>query len=219
MDELIYQFLLQAGYPRASIVADATLLTPGGRGAIPDDAATFVIVDPDSAERLAVIEVVDAVDAGTLQAVSSSTAHYARRVGGHDVQGFVIRVDPRGNKEAEQVQFYRVWPNSTMQRLSAKTFPDLDALRVARKLVMAATSPVGSAIVDVVDEVDFDAIEPTGRGGFALVMPAILLILLAIADWYLAQFRGMPLLSMTQAVLAVGAATLFTLSALVRANL
>ena len=214
MDELIYQFLLQAGFPRASIVEDATLLAPR-RGAVPEEASTFVVVDPEDAGILAAIDVVDAVDADTLQVVASRVGHYARGLGGRFVQGFVIRVDPQGRSDAEKVQFYRVWPNPTLQQLSAKTFPDLDGLRVARRLALAdAAAPNGPEIVDTVDDDGASEASSGGGGGAGRWVPGILLIVLAVADWYLLQTRGTPLLSVAEALLAIGAAALLTLSSL-----
>ena len=216
MDELIFQFLLQAGFPRAAIVADAALLTPGGTGAIPDEATTYVVVDPDTAERLAAIEVVEAIDGDALQSVATDVGRYARRLGGREMQGFVIRVDPRGRNDAEQVQFFRVWPNPMPQQLSAKTFPDLDGLRVALRLTRSSAAGAESEIIDVVDEEEpaasADVAAATGAGPVRRYVPPILLALLAIADWYLVQTRGVALLSATQGLLAVGAAALLSLS-------
>lgn len=215
MDELIYQFLLRAGYPRASIIADPMLLAPGQDGTPPKDATTFVIVDPESADRLAVIEVVDALDADALQRVSAQVARYARRLGGRDLQGFIVRVDPAGRSDTEQVRFYRVWPNPRIQQLSAKTFPDLEALRVTRRLALRAVPSVPeSAAADGKDE---GAI-PRRRGpGVGAYLPALALLALALLDWLLLRARGTALLTSTQSLLAIGAAALLTLPAIVRA--
>ena len=226
MDELIFQFLLQAGYPRASIIVEATLLTPGGTGVAPEEATTYAIVDPDTAEPLAAIDVVEAIDEETLERVAAGVGRYALRIGGSDVQGFVIRVDPRGRNDAEQVQFFRVWPNERIQPLSAKTFPDLDTLRVARRLSLSSTSSAKPGIIDFAQGEDgaenrtFDADNGTFDAGISTLdvergpparrarryLPATLLISLALADGYLVQTRGAGFLSLTQALLAVGAA-------------
>lgn len=213
MDELIYRFLLQAGYPRASIVVDATLLTSGAIGDSAEGASTFVIVDPETTDRLAAIDVVEAVDNDTLQVLGGEVAHYARRLGGRDVQGFLIRIDATEPERDEQVRFYRVWPDASLQRLSPKSFPDLDSLKVARKLLLGSPTVDSSDRADVVDVVD--VVENRGgRPGSGRYVPALLLILLAVGDWYLERSHGMPLLTLAQALLAIGAATLLTVSAL-----
>mgnify|MGYP000126318414 CR=1 FL=1 len=215
MDELIYQFLLQAGFPRAAIVSDSTLLE-SGTGAPPDDASTYVIVDPETADRLAVVDVVGAIDGDALEAAAGRAGRYARRIGGREIQGFVIRVDTRGRTEAEQVQFYRVWPNPDVQQLTAKTFPDLDALRVTGLLALERATPSAPEIVDFGDETDAAEESPAGRGAAGRYVPAIVLILLATVDWFVGQTRGTGLLTIVQALLAVGAASLLTLVAVHR---
>ena len=218
MDELIFQFLLQAGYPRASVIAEATLLTPDGSGPVPEDATTYAIVDPDTAERLAVIDVVEAIDGDTLEQVATEVGRYASRVGGKEMQGFVIRVDPRGRNDAEQVQFFRVWPNHPIQQLSAKTFPDLDTLRVVRRLALSSTRRAEPGIIDLAEsddagdrafEADRETVDAERRPSASPARryaPAVLLISLALADGYLVQTRGAGFLTLTQALLAVGAA-------------
>ena len=87
---------------------------------------SFVIVDPDTVEPLGVIQVVGPINDTSLRDSAISTRRYAAALGGKSIQGFVIRVNIRAATQAEQVQFYRVWPNQSMQTLSSKTFPDLD---------------------------------------------------------------------------------------------
>ena len=190
MDELIYQFLLQAGYPRAAIVADASLIESARDGAPPEDATTYVVVDPETAARLAVIDVVEAIGGDALREAAAKAARYARRIGGREVQGFVIRVDTEGRCEAEQVQFYRVWPNPSIQQLTAKTFPDLDGLRVTNLLALERAVPSAPEIVDFGEDENEDASAgPDRRGTAGRYVPAIVLILLALADWYVGQTR------------------------------
>ena len=218
MDELIFQFLLQAGYPRASIVADATLLTPGGAGEVPEEASTYVVVDPESAERLAAIEVVEAIDGPALRRLAADVGRYAERIGGREMQGFVIRVDPRAPSDAEQVQFFRVWPNPQVQQLSAKTFPDLDALKVAHRLSSSQARRDESEIVDILGEPADESARSTGvpqptRVPARHYVLAATLVLLAVIDGYLQETRGAGFLNLTQAVLAVGAAGVIALAA------
>jgi len=219
MDELIFQFLLQAGYPRASIISDPTLLTAGAEGDDPAETATFAIVDPETAERLAVVDVVEAIDSAELEIVADQVGHYAELLGGRTIQGFLIRVDPHGMTEAEQVQFYRVWPNSRTQQLTAKTFPDLDALKVASLLARGNVATRSRGIVDFGGR----GARPSQAGGTAAggtagrYVPAIVLALLAVTDVYVEQTRGTGLLNLAQALLAIGAAALLTLAAAYRA--
>lgn len=216
MDDLIYSFLLQSDYPRASIVLDLDLL--GSAGQINDRmrAPSFVIVDPDTAELLAVIDVVDAIDGEALREVAIETGAYASRLAGRSIQGFVIRVDVRGHTEEEQVQFYRIWPNSTLQQLSSKSFPDLETLRVARKLVINSTAPTvtqSTTTMDV-DNEESEVVEP--RPGPGIYFPALVLLLLVLVDSYMNANRGSSLLSLSQSVMAFGAALLFTVPSAIR---
>ena len=224
MDELIYQFLLQAGYPRASIVADPALLEPTTSDREPEDATTFVIVDPASAARLAVIDVVDALDDQALEERTARVGQYARRIGGREIQGFVVRVDPRGRTEADQVRFFRVWPGPATQRLTAKTFPDLDALRVSHLLAHEQRRSPASSTGDATDATARRAERRGGadrddRGvGAWRYLPAVVLLLLLGADWSLLLTRGVGLLNVGQVLLAVGAASLLTLVAVHRST-
>lgn len=177
---------------------------------------SFVIVDPETAALLAVIDVVDDVDGDTLREVAIETGAYASRLAGRTIQGFVIRVDVRGRTEEEQVQFYRIWPNSTLQQLSSKSFPDLETLRVARKLAVSGDTsppPEEPAVVGS-DEEEKQASE--SRLGLGIYVPALVLLVLVVIDSFLHASRGTSLLSLTQSVLAFGAALLFTLPAAIR---
>jgi len=214
LDELIYSFLLQSDYPRASVVLDSDLLGPAAQVGSGMKVPSFIIVDPESAQSLAVIEVVDAIDGDALRQVAIETGAYAAKIGNKAIQGFVIRVDIRGRTEEEQVQFYRVWPNSTLQQLSSKTFPDLASLRVARKLIDTRMAAAAQA-PQIIEPIDIDDdIEPSPGAG--MYFPAVFLLLLIVADSYFNALKGVPLLSLSQSVLAFGAALLFTLPSAIR---
>jgi hypothetical protein len=216
LDDLIYSFLLQSDFPRASVIFDIDLLGPAAQVGSGMKVPSFVIVDPVTADMLAVIEVVDAIDGDTLRQVAIETGAYASRLAGKTIQGFVIRVDVRGRTETEQVQFYRIWPNSTLQQLSSKTFPDLETLRVARKLVEAsAVAPVG-AVPEIIGPDEDEDDHEQRRPGAGMYFPAFVLLLLVVADSFFNATRGGPLLSVSQSVLAFGAALLFTLPAAIR---
>ncbi len=225
MDDLIYSFLLQYGFPRASIVVDVDLLGPTAQVGSGMNIPTFVLVDPDNADPLAVIEVVDAVNPERLKQAAIETGAYASRLAGKFVQGFVIRVDPHGRSEAEQVQFYRIWPNSTLQSLAAKNFPDLESLRVSRKLVVNTTArevSSASSIIKPSSDDDFkdrddeseDASSQIPAAG--LYVPALVLLLLILLDGLFSAFKGQALLTISQSILALGAAALFTVPAAIR---
>ena len=188
---------------------------------------TFIIVDPDSAEPLAVMEVVDSVDLDALKDAAVETGAYASRLAGDFIQGFVIRVDVAGKTDAEQVQFFRIWPNSTLQQLSSKNFPDLDSLRVSRKIVIntkartvenTMMSVNGSqAVIDdeAFDELNDDA-NDSARFNAGLYLPAIVLVILVLADLVFSLLVGESFLSVSRSILATGAAALLTLPAAIR---
>lgn len=216
MDDLIYSFLLQSDFPRASIVFDLDLLGSAAQVGDRMRAPSFVIVDPENAELLAVIDVVDAIDGDALREVAIETGAYASRLAGRSIQGFVIRVDVRGRTEEEQVQFYRIWPNSTLQQLSSKSFPDLETLRVARKLAngSAAVAPVATPVEMEMGDEEPDTVEH--RPGPGMYFPPFVLLVVVLVDSFLHASRGTSLLSVSQSVLAFGAALLFTLPSAIR---
>lgn len=172
---------------------------------------SFVIVDPQTADRLAVISVVGPVDGQALSEHAVTTGNAASKLGGHSVQGYVIRVDTDGASEAEQVQFYRVWPNTALQQLSARTFPDLDSLRVSQKIALQSMA-VTTEIIDTEEEAPY-VLPSLGMGAY---LPGILLLLIACADWLFSYFRGEPLLGTAQSILLVVSAILLSLPAIVR---
>lgn len=220
LDDLIYSFLLQSDFPRSSIVFDVDLLNPLTSGIGGLKVPSFIIVDPDTAEPLAVIEVVDAIEGEALKQAAIETGAYASKLAEKKIQGFLIRVDVRGRTEAEQVQFYRIWPNSTLLRLSSKNFPDLDTLRVARKLVDAsrervvAEIPLLSTSSTTIENPSAESLCP--RPGAGMYLPALALLLLIFADSIVASLQGQHLLSTSQSLLAFGSAFLFTLPAAIR---
>ena len=230
MDDVIYSFLLQSGYPRASVVFNIDLLASNTQVSSGIKVPTFIIVDPDSADPLAVMEVVDSVDLDSLKHVAVETGAYASRLAGNFIQGFVIRVDAAGKTDAEQVQFFRIWPNSTLQQLSSRNFPDLDSLRVSRKIainttaMMVENTPSVSGSQAVIDDEAFNGfnngfneeVETSTRSNAGLYLPAILLVILVLADFILTTFMGQSFLSVSRSILTIGAAALLTLPAAIR---
>ena len=212
MDEFVYRFLLQSGYPRASIVADLSLLPlagPPGTGDADGDAASapaYAIVDPGTGDRLALVDVVGAVDGDALRAAATRLGAYARRFGGRVVQAFLVRVDPAADPPEARVQFYRAWPDETLRRTSAKAFPDLDSLRtwqlLAERRERSTPGPGRAGPGDA-----------TGPGALAW-LPGVALALLAAADRVAAALTGIGLVDLPGAVLIVGAAALLTAPAL-----
>lgn len=216
LDDLIYSFLLQSDFPRASIILDLDLLGPAAQVGTDMHRPSFVIADPLTAEVLAVINVVEAIDDDTLRQEAIETGAFASRLGGRTIQGFVIRVDVRGRTEEEQIQFYRIWPNSTLQQMSSKSFPDLDTLRVARKLAVANTADSARPESGSLNAMKppFVAVEPSPSAG--LYVPAIMLLVLVFADSVFTANQGTPLLTVSHSILASCAAFLFTLPAAIR---
>lgn len=217
LDDLIYSFLLQSDFPRASIVFDVDLLNPVSQRNGGIKVPSFIIVDPDTAQPLAVIEVVDAIDGEELKEVAIESGAYAARLGNQSIQGFLIRVDVRGRTEAEQVQFYRIWPNSTLQRLSSKNFPDLASLKVFRKLVENNAARIVAEMPQLLTKPTSDK-DDSGKvaAGAGLYLPAFFLLLLILADSLFFAIQGINLLTVPQSLLAFGAAVLFTLPAAIR---
>lgn len=222
MDDLIYSFLLQLDYPRASIVFDNDLLGSSPQIGSGMKVPTFVIVDPESADPLAVIEVVDADSTESLKEIATETGAYASRLAGSLIQGFVIRVDARSTHEAEKVQFYRIWPNSTLKQLSARNFPDFGVLRVSRKLAINANDKaLDAARRDSENASDESAVQraessKTKTAGAGLYLPALTLVLMILADAAFTRLEGQSLLTLPYSVMAIGAAALLTLPAAIR---
>lgn len=205
MEDLIYKFLIQSGYSRASIVTDVKSVD----SSISNLDASLIVVDPENADRLACICVIGRVDADELHDQAVVAASTARRLGGKQVQGFVIRVDAQAKSEAEQVQFYRCYPNTDLQRLSARTFPDLDSLKVHHKLTAVKPAPTPEIVDTVEHENGFDS--RVSRGAY---VPAALLVFLGVLDWAIGQLYGFELFNTAQVLLFIAAATLFTIPSL-----
>ncbi len=205
MEELIHQFLLQSGYPRASIVTDVISLFGSLNGIQPN----FIIVDPNTAEPLAVILVVDAVVPEDLRKFASLTGNAARHLRGRAVQGFLIRVDVDGSSEIDQVQFFKVWPGSMLQQLSARTFPDVDSLRVSQKIELLANP-------ESANDRALQAASETNLPEIGAYVPGILLIMIAVVDWGIGMYSGHTFLGTAQSLLLVGAAALLSLPAMLR---
>ncbi len=222
LDDLIYNFLLQSEFPRASILLNAEQLAVHYKDAGDSlEAPSFVIVDPDTAKPLAVIDVVDAVDQELLAEKAKKTRRFAQRVATGGIPSFIIRVDMRGSTQAEQVQFYKIISNTELQSLSSKTFPDLDTLRVARMLA-DANQPTDDFVESDFENISSRRSQTTistktrPASSWRIYIPALLLLLLVLVDSYFTASRGVALLSLTQSVLVIGAALLFTLPALLR---
>jgi len=221
VEELIYQFLLHAGYPKASLISDLSTLpqvgSTQGNGTIP----TFAVQDPDTAECLAVIKVIAADDEIGFDKQVLTTGKFANQIGGDAVQGFVIRVDVDAI-EGSQVQFFRVWPTDQQSELTAKTFPDIDTLKVARQMISteprrAAAEPVTSRRQTLSQGRSSRAKRRSGvfpRIGFYL--PAAALTALLVIDWVFELATGSNLVNGAQRSLAVGIALLMTIPSAIR---
>jgi len=207
MEDLIYKFLIQAGFPRASIVMDITTVD---RSSAPSD-ASFVIIDPETIERLGVIKVVGPVGADELMDQSALLSVVAERIGGKQLQGFVIRVDAQAQRDDEQVQFYRCFPNIDLHQLNARTFPDFDSMKVNVKLMKPKPSYAPEAVVLPDEELVELPKMPIGA-----VLPGVIILLLALVDWGMRTYLGTALFDVTHAILLAGGALLLSMPALVK---
>ncbi len=208
MYELIFRFLLDSGYPRGAIVTDHA-----GSDAGQNYHPTFLIADPDSAEILAVI---DLVESGTREDLSSHALHagrYAARLGAGKakeagaelVQAFVIQVDQANPVEEDQVGFYKLLPGKKMQKVSSYAFPDLDALRVDRRLksMNGQTTPAALA-----QEQSASTERIAARDKKILYAFALVLLIVGLADWGMTQTRGSGLFTLQQILLLLCAVAL-----------
>lgn len=222
MEDLIYSFLLQSGYPRSSIVYDFDLVGVATEEVTNVGTPAFAIVDPDTAAPLAIVQVVAALDIDGLKQAAIDTAIYASNVADKVIQAFVIRVDTNGQSAEEQVQFYKVWPSSTLKQLTSQNFPDLDALRVSRMLLVNSNAPASQVVQTVLgaqsdaptNNVRSEYADPKSQAG--LFIPAILLLILMFADGIFNVLTGKALLTIPQSILALGVAALLTVPAAIR---
>ena len=219
MEDLIYNFLLQSNYPRASILLDTDLVESKGTNANASETSPeFIIVDPDTAQPLAVINTFEGVNDAAMRKVAIQTRNYAAKLSGKTVQGFVIRVNLNGASEDEQVQFYRIWPNKSIQQLTPKKFPDLDTLKVARKLADARSTDDSADERDTRDSTRGSRSRKPRAALWSsplakVYLPAILLLVLLLLDSIVTVLRGTPLLTLSQSILFTGAAVLFAVPA------
>jgi len=209
LEDLIYKFLVQANFPRAAIVTDVSLID----GISSSSDASFVVVDPSTIERLAVIKVVGPVNAELLIEQAALLSGISDSVGGKQVQGFVVRVDTKASREAEQVQFYRCHPNTELQQLNARTFPDMGSLLVHHRLLQPKQVAEPQSVTLPEDDAH-QLSEPT----LAMLVPGIILILLGLIDLGLRVFSGSSFIDLHQAVLLGFGVTLLALPALLRYN-
>ena len=222
MEELAYQFLLQSGYPRASLVTDLSILPKlpqiEGHGSAP----SIVVVDPNSAECLAVIKVIAADDPDGFDQNALTTGKFANQIGGDAIQAFVIRVDFTASDESQQVQFFRVWPGDQRLQLTAKTFPDLETLKISHRLSSSSvqTSDIGGARPSTRAHGRAAVSRQIGQSSngllIGLYLPAALLGFVLLVDCIVDFITGSGFISSAQSGLAVGIALLLTIPAAIR---
>jgi len=219
LDELIYKFLIQSGYPRSSIVSKLTsgVLPAGGAktGGL-DDCITCLIVDPATANYLAVIAVVGASDSDTLHEAGSACMHFSKRIDESKLQCFVIRVDIEAYDSDEQVQFFRVADDRQLLPLSVQSFPDIDSLRVSRLLGQKQMVPAVEIIDTTIDEDALEEADYSEKRPLTLYLPGLLLVVLAVANGVVDMMTGSALFGAGTINLIIAAAFLLTLPALLR---
>jgi len=223
VDELIYKFLIQSGYPRSSIVSKLTsgLLTAGtsasgGKASALDDCITCLIVDPATADYLGVIAVVGAGDNDMLLEAGSACMHYSKRIDDSKLQCFVIRVDLEAYESDDQVQFFRVADDRQLMPLSVQSFPDIDSLRVSRLLGQKRMVPAVEIIDSTVEDDEEDRDEYSKKRLSAMYLPGLVLLFLAAANWLVNMMTESALFDAGTTYLIIGAAFLLTLPALLR---
>lgn len=223
MDDLIYNFLLQSGYPRSSIVLNIEI-GPETDDGYDEDAPAFIIAEPETADVLAVIGVTTSIDDDSLELKASDVSYYARMFAEDSALGFLFCVDPYGNTEQEQVKVYRVLRNSDVQLLSMQNFPDFTALRVSRKLAIKTSGVANQPFPESLHSVEtqtvpsVDAHESNFFSAVAayFYLPALILLMAIVADRLCMMYIGVSLLTTAQSVLTIGAAFLFSLPPAIR---
>lgn len=208
MEDLIRKFLLQSGFPRASLVSDLQSVSSN----IPIGSASYLIVDPDTVEKLAVVAVVGPVNAEGLYEKCHKAAFVAKKIGDKRVQAFVIRVDLKAKRDTEQVQFYRCFPNTELEQLNASTFPDLSSLKVHYRLNEPSIVSTPE-VLDVAEDSEDKQAEKIGLGAY---IPAFLLLLVCLVDLVLTHLLNTQLMKVQHVLLLTGAALLLSMPALVR---
>jgi len=206
--ELIYRFLLDSGFPRGSVVADPKNDSEAG-----NYHPTFLIVDPQTADTLAVIEVVESGTQEELASHALPAGRFASRIVEGGVPAFVIQVDVNHAVASEQVRFYKLLAGKKMQQISSYAFPDLQALQVAQKL-KDRTLPMDLVDFSVADT----SPEVKGRGREAYILYGLSLFLAAVflLDWVLTLMHGNSLFSLQQILLLIAAVSLLAIPLLIR---
>gem|GEM_PF-6448924 len=92
-----------------------------------------------------------------------------------------------------------------------QSFPDIDSLRVSRKLRQKALPPA----VEVIDS-DYDSIEAGDKMPLSMYLPGAVLLLVAVANWLVTKFTGTGLLDANTVNLLIGSAFLLTIPASLR---
>lgn len=226
MDDLIYNFLLQSDYPRASIILNVEVVGSAICSDSGNEAPAFIIVEPETADVLAVIDVASSLSDEMLEERAGEVRSYAHQLAGNYALGFLFCVDPHGSTEQEQVRIYRLLRNARLQQLSMQNFPDFNTLRVSRKLaiktsveydesLLASTASTGELQLTDADVGLHDLDDVCGKALYSYLLALVLLIAI-VADRILMMYLGESLLTTAQSVLTIGAAVLFTVPSSIR---
>ena len=120
------------------------------------------------------------------------------------------------------MQFFRVWPGDQRLQLTAKTFPDLETLKISHRLSSSSvqTSDIGGARPSTRAHGRAAVSRQIGQSSngllIGLYLPAALLGFVLLVDCIVDFITGSGFISSAQSGLAVGIALLLTIPAAIR---
>lgn len=167
----------------------------------------YLVIDPETADLLAVINVIESDSETELKRQQGDAVRYAAEFGDELTQAYLIQLLPGENSGPERVHFYHVLNTDRLQSVSAYAFPDLDTLR-AHRLRAVIQHKTTSQPKPEPPQND----NPPGAGRVYFL--ALLLLLLGVGDWWLLQQRDAGLFSVAQSLLVIAACALFAAPAL-----
>ena len=207
--DLAHRFLLERGYPRASIDTYPDELRIESQRAS-THRPTFLVTDPKTAVPLAVIDVTRHEQGDGLEARIERNLAYAKVLDTDAVDVFVFNLADGGGGKVLMGLFQCAGENQK-RKITAQQFPDLASLRLRQRLPSRAAAAAKSPSMHA------------GSGFFQRLrghrnlhtwasLVGFMLLLVALVDGLISRFVGSPNLTVAQTVMLMLAILGFALA-------
>jgi hypothetical protein len=126
VEKEFFQYLIEMGFPKSSIVFEpAFLALSDGRKYRPD----FALLDPNTKEILAIIELKERDDSETLRRGILQILNYVTSLRAKGVRGYVVTPSTTG----EKFNFYTFTEDAKPKQVATSSFLEFDSLASARQ--------------------------------------------------------------------------------------